>query len=95
MAKSPLLGDLGYPGPPSLTSLGPGPVPEERGRVWDTGGKNKTSKVLERWPLASKASPRGLENSRSMKRLQRTHIGKESKARKTQLEGRKQGVLEK
>ena len=50
---------------------------------------------MEKWPLASKASPGGLEKSRPRKRLQRTQIGKELKARKTENEGRKHGLLEK
>ena len=93
--KSPLSGDVGYPGPSTIPSLGPGPAPEERGRVWDTGGREKIPKVLEKWPLASKPSPGGLEESRPMKRLQRTQIGGENKARKTGTEGRKQGLLQK
>ena len=75
--------------------MGPGPAPEERGRVWDTGGKKKTIKVLERWPLASNASPGGLERRRSVKRLQRTESGRGSKDNKTQNEGRKLGIMEK
>ena len=75
--------------------MGPGPAPEERGRVWDAGGRKKISKVLEKWPLASKSSPGGLEKSRPMKRLQRTQIGGDNKARKTGTEGRKQGLLQK
>ena len=74
--------------------MGPGPVPEG-GRVWDTGGKKKTAKVLERWPLASNASPGDFEKRRSVKRLQRTQTGKGSKEKKTQDEGRKLGIMEK
>ena len=75
--------------------MGPGPAPEVRRRVWETGEKKKIPKVLERWPLALKASPGGLEKSRPRKRLQKTQIGKEFKARKTEIEGRKQGLMEK
>ena len=93
--KSPLSGDVGSPGPTNQPSLGPDPVPEVRGRVWDVGGQKKIPKVLEKWPLALKASPGGLKKSRPQKRLQGTQIGKEQKARKTEDEGRKQGLLEK
>ena len=93
--KSPLSGDVGSPGPTDQPSLGPDPVPEVRGRVWETGEKKKTSKVLERWPLALRASPGGLEKRKPEKRLQKTQIGKDLKERKTQFEGRKQGLMEK
>ena len=37
--NSPLLGDIDQPGPPNITSMGPGPVPEARGGLgkWRKG----------------------------------------------------------
>ena len=73
--------------------MGPRPVPEVRGGLWEGGGKKRTPKVLEKWQLAS---PGGLEKSRPRKRLQRTQIGKEDKGRKTEGRvGRKLSMMEK
>ena len=92
--KSPLSGDIDHPEPPNLTSIGSGPVPEVRGGVWEGGGKKRTPKVLEKWPLALKASPGGLGKSRPNKRLQKTTLGK--KGRKSEVKGsRKLSMWEK
>ena len=94
--KSPLSGDSNYPGPQLQPSEGPGPVPVERGGVWEGGGRKKALKALEKLPLALKASPGGLGKIRPSKRTQDTQGGNEVKSRKvTRFEGRKQGTLEK
>ena len=90
--KSPLLGESNQPGTSKETSEGPCPVPEARGGVWGGGGRNKALKVLEKLPLALKASSGGQGKSRPRKRCQDTQEGKEVKCRKiTRDEGRKQG----
>ena len=91
--KGPLLGDSNDPGPLKSTSKGPGPVPEERGGVWGGGGKKRVLKTLEKMPQTLKASPGVLGKREPRKRSQDTQIGKELKARKIEIEGRKTGSI--
>ena len=68
-------------------------MPEERGRVWGGGGKNKALKALKKMPLNLKASPGGLGKREPKRRSQLTLTGKEQKTRRLEDEGRKQRTM--
>ena len=57
------------PGSQNLPSKGPGPTPEECGRVWRQEDEKRTKKVLERWPFDPGPKSLGPQQGRSVKRL--------------------------
>lgn len=67
-----------------LTSKGPGPVPEEYGRVWGKGGKKgrkRAMKVLERWPYIPGPGSKGPQQAKPVMRLKGEMLGKDNKSK--------------
>ena len=71
-AQGPLPGEPSEPESQNQPSKGPGPRPEECGRVWSKMEEKKTRKVLERWPFDPGSKSLGPQQGRSVKRLKGT-----------------------
>ena len=85
-AQGPLSEEPSKPKSPAQTSKGPGPTPEERGRVWSNVTQKKSIKVLERWSFDPGSKSLGPQQGKSVKRLKGTTPGKARRKKYKEVE---------
>ena len=85
-AQGPLPGEPSEPESQIQPSKGPGPRPEECGRVWSKMEEKKTRKVLERWPFDPGPKSLGPQQGRQVKRLGGTTPRKTARKKDKDLE---------